>query len=321
MVKIAISKLKDVDLKKLAEFTFKTRQASQFYSDARTLDRIERSLGELTQDDHSIGILAESSDEIVGAMQLYTGFPDMAFISNWHPIVKQTTNRAWLAQSLIHVCKEHVKEIGLERLEVNISPIQDSILKARDEHKLWYETSGFHRATKEVFMRVDLENLTLPSAPPALPEGFRIEETDKVENKDIENSFFDSFRHGKNRLFLDVTETQQKTAFNYWFNRNRPLHRASVLVLMDEKVVGFSIVRPDEESVEIGPVGVVPKYWRMGIMKAVLHETIIRLQEENVKSAQLEADVDNTPAVNLYKMYGFEQIHTQEYYAWKTSDP
>jgi hypothetical protein len=250
VVKIAIDKLKDMDLRKLSEFTFKTRQASQFYSDVRTLDGIERSLGELTQDDHNIGISAVSGDEIVGTMQVYTGFSDMAFISNWHPIVKQTTSRDWLAQSLIQACKEHVKEIGLERLEVNLSPIQDLILKTRDEYKSWYETSGFHRATKEVFMRVDLENLTLPSAPPALPDGFRMEEIGKVENKDIENPFLESFRHGKDRLFLDVTETQQKTTFNYWFNRNRPLHRASVLVLMDEKVVGFSIVRPDGESVE-----------------------------------------------------------------------
>jgi ribosomal protein S18 acetylase RimI-like enzyme len=317
MVKITINKLSDVNLDKIADFIFVTRQSSAFHSDSKTLVSVRRSLRETAQDDHNIAILAASDDEIVGTLQLYTGFPGMAFIDNWHPIVGDIANRNTTAQSLIKACKQHVKEIGLERLEVNLSPILDVHHDARDEYKLWYENSGFYRATKEAFMRVDLKSFSLSSQVPLLPEGLRFEEIDNVKNKEFERPFLESFRHGKDRLFLDFTPAQQMIAFNYWLDRNRPFHRASILVMKDEKVVGFSIARPKSESVDLGPVGVIPEYWRMGVMKAVLYETINRLREDNERFATLEADVDNTPAINLYKMYGFEQVYAQEYYAWR----
>ncbi|MCK4567282.1 MAG: hypothetical protein KAU48_08235 [Candidatus Thorarchaeota archaeon] len=44
---------------------------------------------------------------------------------------------------------------------------------------------------------------------------------------------------------------------------------------------------------------------------------IVIIASSGGKIAQLEADVGNEPAINLYKMFGFEQVHTQEYYAWR----
>ncbi|MCK5265331.1 MAG: GNAT family N-acetyltransferase, partial [Candidatus Thorarchaeota archaeon] len=175
----------------------------------------------------------------------------------------------------------------------------------------------FYKATEEVLLQVDLENHQLPSPQPSLPEGFRFENIDNVTNDDIEGPFFESFTHGRDRLFVDMTRAQQKVSFNYWFSRNRPFHRSTIIVMKDDDVVGFNIVRVDDDSVEIGPVGVIPKYHRQGIMKSVLHESLKRLQEDGIKSGLLEADGSNVPAINLYTKFGFEKQHNQEYFAWR----
>ncbi|MBE0526536.1 MAG: GNAT family N-acetyltransferase [Candidatus Thorarchaeota archaeon] len=164
---------------------------------------------------------------------------------------------------------------------------------------------------------MNLENHLLPSTQPSLPEGFRFENIDNVPNEDIEEPFFTSFRNGRDRLFLDMTNDQQKVSFNYWFRRSRPFHRAAIIVMKDKEVVGFNLVRQDDDGAEVGPVGLIPKYHRKGIMKAVLHESLKRLQEDGIKIAHLEADKSNDPAISLYTKFGFEEMYTQQYFAWK----
>ncbi|MHA1862966.1 MAG: GNAT family N-acetyltransferase [Candidatus Thorarchaeota archaeon] len=317
MVEITINKFKDVDIRTIANFIFDIRQTSVFQNTSRTVEGIESTLQELVADENQIVIITSSGGKIAGILRIYVGFQEMVFTDNWHPIVTPGEEEDTIATELIQTCKQYIKEQGFSRLEVLLSPLSDRYSEAHLQYKSWYESVGFHKATEETLMRVNLENLLLPDTQPSLPKGLRLESIDNVENKDIENPFFESFRGGRDRLFLDMTEAQQRVSFNYWFSRQRPLHMASTIVMKDGNVVGFNVVRPDDESVEIGPVGVIPRYKRQGIMKAVLHESIKRLQEDGVKTAQLEADTRNEPAINLYKMFGFEQVHTQEYYAWK----
>ncbi|MHA1615299.1 MAG: GNAT family N-acetyltransferase [Candidatus Thorarchaeota archaeon] len=317
MVEISVTAVKELDLRKLANFMFDSRQTSVFHDANRTVDGIESALQELAADENQIVMIASDGGKIAGILRIYVGFQEMVFTDNWHPIVAPGEKEDTIAIELIQTCKQYIKEQGFSRLEVLLSQLGNQYSEAHQQYKSWYEGVGFHKATEETLMRVNLENLSLPDTQPSLPKEFRFESIDHVENKDIENPFFESFAHGLDRLFVDMTKTQQKVSFNYWFRRDTPFHRSTILVMKDDEVVGFNVVRVEEDSAEIGPVGVIPKYHRQGTMKAVLHESIKRLQEDGVKIVELEADVSNEPAINLYKMFGFEQVHTQEYYAWK----
>ena len=77
------------------------------------------------------------------------------------------------------------------------------------------------------------------------------------------------------------------------------------------------VVRQDEETAEIGPVTVVPEYRRKGIMKAALHESLRRMQDDGIKFGKLEVDAKNEPAINLYKKFGFEKVREQECFGWR----
>ena len=88
-------------------------------------------------------------------------------------------------------------------------------------------------------MYVEIENLQFPSTQPPLPDEFHIESIDNFSNEDIKSSVFKTFVDGSDRSFEDLTSSQQKAAFNHWFNRDRPFHRSAILVMKDDEVVGF----------------------------------------------------------------------------------
>jgi ribosomal protein S18 acetylase RimI-like enzyme len=87
--------------------------------------------------------------------------------------------------------------------------------------------------------------------------------------------------------------------------------------MKENEVVGFNVVTIHDDNARIGPVGVIPKYHRKGIMKAVLHESIKRLKEDGIKIASLETDTENDPAISLYTKFGFKEQYTKQYYAWR----
>ena len=87
--------------------------------------------------------------------------------------------------------------------------------------------------------------------------------------------------------------------------------------MKDDEVVGFNVVRVNDDSAHVGPVGIIPKYQRQGIMTFVLHESFKRLQEDGIKTAHLETDKSNDAAIGLYSKFGFKEQHTMQYFVWK----
>ena len=317
MVEITINKFKDVDIPKLASFMFEATKDTVFHKDGQTVETIEHAHQEMASDENEIVMIATDEGEIVGALRVYVGFPEMSFTAKWHPIIHQGDARDETAMELIQFTKEYIKGRGFTRFEANLSPISDEHTEVYSEYKSWSEKAGFYRATEEVLLQVDLESHPLPSTQPSLPEGFRFESIDNVPNDDIEEPFFESFVHGRDRLFVDMTKAQQKVSFNHWFSRKRPFHRSSILVMKDDDVIGFNVVRVEDDVAEMGPVGVIPKNQRQGIMNAVLHESYSRLQEDRINVVRLEADRSNEPAITMYTKFGFKKLYDQEYFAWR----
>ena len=317
MVDITINKFKDVDIPKLASFMFESTKDTVFHREDRTRESLEQSFQRMVNNENALVLIATAEGKIVGVLRIFTGFPEMVLAANWHPRIHYSDKREEIAMEMIQFCKEYAKENGFKRFEMNLIPIKQEHAEVYREYKSWCEKSGLYRTTEEVFLQVDIQNHQLPSAQPSLPEGFRFESIDNVTNDDIESPVLDSFSVESDRAFVDLTSSQQKTVFNYWFRRSQPFHRSTILVMKDDDVVGFNVVRVNENSAHFGPVGVIPKYHRQGIMKSVLHESFKRLQEDGIKIATLEADKSNDPAIGLYSKFGFKEQHTQQYHAWR----
>ena len=319
MVEMTIQKLNDVGLDDLADFIFDRRQESVFRSERRTPDTVKSVLKEAARDENNLVIVARKKDskEIVGCLRFDVGFPAFAFSNSWQPLVMQSDDREIIAKKMIHAFKEYAAAAGYTRVEALLSPINEIHSDILVEYRNWFLSEGFYLASGEVFMEVNLEKIELPKPEPKLPEGYKFKSIEDKRNEEIKEPFFETFMSGKDRLFLDMIPAQRLTAFNYWFRRSSPIHKSSLIVVKDNDVVGFSVTRPEEDSVNIGPFGVHPNHKGKGIGKALLHRMMKILFDEGVGLAKLEADATNTPALNLYRKYGFDEKDKQEYYAWR----
>ena len=317
MVEITISKFKDVDIPELASFILEATKDTVFHQDDRTKESLEESFKRMASNENVLVLIATIEGKIVGVLRVFVGFPEMVLAGNWHPRIHHGDKREEIAMEMIQFCMEYVEENGFKRFEMNLGPIKQEHAEVYKEYKSWCEKSGLYRSTEEVFLKVDLENLRLESAQPSLPDGFHYERIENFSNDNIESVVFNSFADGSDRGFADLTDSQQKVVFNLWFDRSRPFHRSSVLIMKDDDMVGFNVVRAEEDSANIGPIGVIPKYQRQGIMKAVFHESLKQLQEDGIKTFRLETDKGNDAAIGLYTKFGFQEQYTQQYFVWR----
>jgi ribosomal protein S18 acetylase RimI-like enzyme len=317
MVVITINKFKDVDIPKLASFVFEATKDTVFHREDRTRESLEQSFKRMASNENVLVLIATIEGKIVGVLRIFVGIPEMVLAANWHPRIHHDDSREEIAMEMIQFCKNYIRENGFKRFEINLIPIKQEHAEVYREYKSWCEKSGLYRTIEEVFLQVKLQNHQLPSIQPSLPEGFRFESIDNVTNDDMESPVLDTFSAGSDRGFVDLTSSQQKVVYNLWFTRDRPFHRSTIIVMKDDEVVGFNVVRVDDDRAHIGPVGVIPKYQRQGIMKAVLHESLKRLEEDGIKIATLETDKNNDPAIGLYTKFGFKEQYTQQYYAWR----
>ncbi|TFG27877.1 GNAT family N-acetyltransferase [Candidatus Thorarchaeota archaeon] len=319
MFEIIVQRLSDIDIAELAKFTFETLQSSVFRVENRTTAEIEQSLNERADDENELVVLAreQESREILGKLGIYTGFPRMVFISKWDPIVMQSKKRDAVARTLIKRCKKYTRHIGFNRLEASLSPINENNEKLRSDYQILYEREGFHKATEEASMRVEMSKWIPELQSSKLPEGYQFEEVGDRTDAEVYEVFHETFKLSKDRLHLDMAPSEQQTTFKHWFDRTRPFHATSLFVVKDNKIVGFSIGRANDNIVYLGPFGLLPEHRGNGVAQALLHEGLMRIKaDKDIKYAELEVDVDNPSAVKLYTRFGFTQQYRQEYYSW-----
>ncbi len=89
-----------------------------------------------------------------------------------------------------------------------------------------------------------------------------------------------------------------------------------MLTLIEDEVVAYCLYYALFESAEILRIGTHLNWQKQGIASQLLHHLIIHLQQQQVENLLLEVRADNTPAINLYKKLGFQQIDCRKgYYA------
>ncbi|MHA2069357.1 MAG: GNAT family N-acetyltransferase, partial [Candidatus Thorarchaeota archaeon] len=300
----------------LALVAFKARQASERRSPDLTADRFKEALDSAADDDNLKVLLcmSDKSDDLMGWLSLHTGFARMIFIGEWHPEVVPSDSYGVVARTLIRKAKKVTKELGKERLEVQFNRITSRIRPLLQRYEGWYSEERFRYATEETYMEAAI-NDALPKATEV--DNLTIRTISEVSNDDLKDPFFDSFLDSNDGLFLSMTSEQQMDAFNYWFNRSREfIDEATLCVLDKDRVTGFLVVRLEDGKPHVGPVGVHPDYRGKGIARTLLSEGLEAIRNQGFRKVALEMDILNTPAMNLYKQFGFESIHNSVYYYW-----
>ena len=90
------------------------------------------------------------------------------------------------------------------------------------------------------------------------------------------------------------------------------------LIKIQDKLIGKIKVSIEEEnSVYISGFGIIPEYRGKGFGKASLVKVLNNLKSENISKVELDVEVKNKSALNLYKSCGFKEGSIMNYYRVK----
>ena len=81
--------------------------------------------------------------------------------------------------------------------------------------------------------------------------------------------------------------------------------------VVDGKVVGYVCVRTIYEEAQICNIAVLPSYRRQGIATRLLENVAEFAANSGCERSELEVNVGNTPAIDMYKKCGYEIAGTR----------
>ena len=132
----------------------------------------------------------------------------------------------------------------------------------------------------------------------------KMEISDANEVYDIENqAFFEPW--SKKNLIKDL---KSNTFLNHY------------VAEIDGKIVGFYISSHVLDQVEIFTIAVDNGFKKMGIATSLLNHLVETSLSNNMKEIWLEVSTKNTPAINLYKKFGFEVMGIRKNYYQKLGE-
>ncbi|MBU7013944.1 MAG: GNAT family N-acetyltransferase [Theionarchaea archaeon] len=304
----------DVDIHELAHFAFRIRHAEGQLS-TTTLEQIEQQVRHTSKTYASRVVTAHSEDMLLGWLYLIIEYPRLVLMGDWHPIVFPGDKEGETAARLIEESIEYTRREKRERLEVALSGITEKNSHLFTKQKEWYESQGMGKVSEEISMECVLTG-SLDDV--EFPEDVNLKLLTEIDNDKIYPYFNETFLASRNMLWLDQTAEQQRVTFDYWFSRSRPLNeKASIILMSDQQVIGFSVSRPTAEGVYLEPFGIHPEYRKRGLGRALLLHSMKIVAQQGLKTMSLGVDIENRPACQLYRSAGFKELHRNVVYCWK----
>lgn len=86
-------------------------------------------------------------------------------------------------------------------------------------------------------------------------------------------------------------------------------------IKIDDKIIGkIKTSKEEENSIYISGFGIIPEYRRKGYGRASLVKVLNKLKGENISKIELDVEIKNKNALNLYKSCGFKEGSIMNYY-------
>ncbi len=86
----------------------------------------------------------------------------------------------------------------------------------------------------------------------------------------------------------------------------------------DGQIVGYICVRIMYEEAQICNIAVLPEYTRQGIATSLIQTMVAYVFQNGCQRCELEVNVENEPAIQLYKKCGFEVAGTRKNFYRRT---
>ncbi|MGY5879178.1 MAG: GNAT family N-acetyltransferase [Candidatus Thorarchaeota archaeon] len=313
MVEIVKRKWEQLDLDALTTLT-----RSTFNFEGRgeySQEQIERHLRTLNERFPFEAVFVATRDEtIVGWTGVERQTKNIGEIGRWHPYVANIPERDEIAESLIAEVMKYAKENGMNRLEISFGEISDDSMVAYNKRCSWFKSNNWSLVEDTFYMDKDAF-AEIPEA--NIPNGFSLHPLLENDDDALYSCHYASFTTSQAREFYGLSEDEKKQQFSKLYDRTQAINaEASFVLKKDDEIASMLLVvsREDEEHISI--VAVHPSYRGQGLAKALLFIGIQKVREQEVANISIGVDVVNTPAVELYKKFGFEVRSRLSFHSW-----
>ena len=298
----------EVNPKDLAHFTLQTRREEGLATESTTIDSLLNSIEWWQNRTGSTPIIAYSEEKIVGWLVLFSFVPTVATIGRWHPIVTPGPSKDRIALQLLKASREYAKEKQYGRLEAELTGITEDNKSWFQLYAKWYEDQGFRISSEEARLEKDLTQQSFPE--PKFSNEFELQPITQFTNNELRAPFFEMFDNSKDRFWLDQSPEERLECYKFWFSRERPfVEDATAVLVKGEEIVGLTVVRPIQDIGMLGPIAILPKYRRQGLGRALMEVSFRGTVQNGFSKMQLEFDITNEPALQLYRELGFQHVH------------
>jgi len=305
---------KSINLNKLATFAYKVKTELGNINTGQSAESIKLELEKLRDAYKFVIFFAYFEKELVGTLLMSVNFPKLGFIWDWQPIVFPRSNETEVAEELIKASIDFAKNGDINRLEAAFCFESPRDKQLYPKFVNWYESVGFYKVMEEISMELNLDEFKPINI--LIPKNIKRKNIKEVPINELKKSSYETFNNSNDVMYLDQNENQKQNVINEWFNPSKPLiEEASITLLANGKVIGFVVVRPSIEAVQIGPFGIVPSFRKKGLGQALLILCLQKLKEKGFKVVNLDVAYENISAYKLYCKVGFKRLFSTNLFA------
>ena len=320
MLEITNKNWKDTDLDEVATLTFNSLQNSTFFQTERTHDNVKEWLDWNYEHFPPTSIfLARIKGKLVGWLTvILDAKPLISEMWRWVPYISPEVKgqKYEIATGLISRCVEFVRTRGQTRLEVCFDRISEATMPQYKQYKAWFETEGVYKVDDNVYMRRSLDAREFTEHDLVLPPSYIYKPLVDVDVEALYSCYNRTFLESNIRVYHDMTEEERRADFEYYFESRDINEKASLVVVKDCEIVGFSLVHSRSKEAHLADIGIVQAHRGKGLGRRVLKQCLIKAAQD-YDLMTLAVDVENTAAYDLYIDFSFEVEYRIITHAWK----
>jgi ribosomal protein S18 acetylase RimI-like enzyme len=267
--------------------------------------------------DSYLMVIAQNDNfELLGQLMVGLNFGDIGVIQAWQPFVRSKVNQNQIALSLIEYSKNIVESHSRSKMEIwiELANVQAQLLFPH--YKDWYEQCDFLLTSDEYNMEISTSELK--NHPYSLPDDIKVVPMVEIPFEELLDVVYESFRNSKDQWVNDLSDSQIRNVIKSWMKVKESFHpKASIVFMKGGNIVGFNGMEIQKNSIEIGPLGVLPAYRGNSLGKYLILESLKRLEPSDPTIIRLSVSTRNIPAINVYSKLGFKKQHQTLIYSWE----
>ena len=317
-MKLAILKMSEIDIDAHASLIYKSRQNSPLRNNERTVEGIKKILEQLiNQGEAHVMLVAQDEDngDLLGQLLMWLEWGELGVARPWQPIIHPEVDQDTVATSLIEYSKYLIETQSKTKLEIWMEITNKQVEDIQPIYERWYQQCGFVLNSKEYFM--DTQFTSLRDLDYSIPDEIEIASMSEISNDEIRDVVYETFRTSSDKWVMSMTQAQLESSVESWLKRDETFNVDASIVFTDEdNIIGYNVIRLEDNSIEVGPIGVLPTHRGKGLGRTLLLESINRITPKNQQTVWLTVSTGNTPAYKLYSNLGFINRYEILIYSW-----